>query len=167
MTKLNLGDKVYRFINGNYDGYVYHIVDVGKDYYGIIPTDCTINGQVPTIENTTVEKYPLSQKTFVDGVGTISIHKATPELKDKVDKYRTRMIVIDKICEELKINRDFQLVKESLLKKTTKQLFAILFILIREADGKQGVCNINDKGYLENDFFIKEEIVNRVKEPEE
>lgn len=168
MEKLELGDKVYRFINGRYYSGIYKVVEVGTDYYGIIPTDCKINGVEPTVENTNKEIYPLDCEVFAIGIGTLSIHKATPELVEKVDKFNTRMMVIDKICEELKIcDRNFKAVKDVLLKKSTKQLFAIFFILITEADGKRGICSINKDGHLENDFFIPEELINEVREPKE
>ena len=166
--ELQLGDKVYRFINGRYYSGVHKVVEVGIDYYDIIPTDCTINGVEPTKENTKHETYPLECEKFATGIGTISIHKATPELTEKVDKFNTRMKVIDMICEELKIgDRNFKAVKDVLLKRSTKQLFAIFFILITEADGKRGTCSINKDGHLEHDFFIPEELINEVREPEE
>lgn len=168
MESLKLGDKVYRFINGVYYSGVYKVVEVGADYYGIIPTDCTINGVEPTIENTNTEIFPLECEVCAKFIGTISIRKATPELTDKVEKYNTRMLLVDKICEELKIgNKNFKAVNNVLLKKSTKQLFAILFILVTEADGKRGTCAINNEGRLENDFFIPEELVNEVREPKE
>lgn len=166
--ELQLGDKVYRFINGRYYSGIHKVVEVGTDYYCIIPTDCIINGVEPTVENTKPERYPLNGEAFAAGIGILSIHKATPELTDKVDKFKTRMIVIDKICKELNIgDRNLKAVKDVLLRKSTKQLFAIFFTLITEADGKRGICSINKDGHLENDFFIPEELINEVREPNE
>lgn len=166
MKELELNDKVYKFYNGRYEGGVNLVVQVDDEGYGIIPTDCKINGVEPTVENTSVEHFPKSGEVFITGVGWITIHKATPELKDKVEKYNTRMILTDQLCDILGVGfRDKERMKKQLLTRTTKQLFAILLILIDKADGKRGICGIKENGILENDFFIPEELVNAVKEP--
>lgn len=169
--ELNIGDKVYKFYNGRYDHGINIVVEADENGYGIIPTDCTINGVVPTVENTKPERYDKDGKAFVAGMCALSIHKATPELQDKVEKYNVRMLLVDKICDELDIfNRNgFHREKavKKLLTRSTKQLLAIFIILFDKADGKRGLCNIDDKGKLDCDFFVEEELINEVREPNE
>lgn len=164
--ELNIGDKVYKFYNGRYESGIHIVVGVSDTGYDIIPTDCKINGEVPTIENTKPEHFDKEGKAYVVGMCSISIHKATPELQDKVDKYNTRMLLIDKILEQLEIGYSYKdRVIKHLLTRSTKQLFAILLLLFDKADGKRGLCNIDNDGKLNFDFFVEEELVNYVTEP--
>lgn len=164
--ELNIGDKVYKFYNGKYNSGICLVVEKDDQGYGIIPTECKINGEYPTVENTKPERFNKDGEAMALGYGRISIHKATPELSAKVGAYNTRMLLIDKICEELCVGyRNKDAVSGKLLTRTTKQLLAIFIMLFDKADGKRGICGINADGKLENDFFIPEELVNEVREP--
>lgn len=168
MKELKVGDKVFKFYNGRYDSGINIVVEADENGYGIIPTDCKINGVEPTIENTKPERYDKDGRAFVNGLCALSIHKATPELEDRVGKYNIRMLLIDKILDELEIGYSYkERVTKHLLSRSTKQLFAILILLIDKADGKRGLCNIDENGKLNCDFFIEEELINVVLEPKE
>lgn len=169
--ELNIGDKVYKFYNGLYDSGINVVVEADENGYGIIPTDCKINGVEPTTENTKPERYDKDGKAFIVGMCALSIHKATPELKEKVGKYGIRRLLVEKICKELNIYDRNGIYNKTAMSKlfsrSTKQLFAIFLLLFDKADGKRGLCNIDENGKLNCDFFVEEELINEVREPKE
>lgn len=162
-----IGDKVCKFINGKYQRGTYMIAEAFKDGYGIIPTDCKINGETPSLENTTPERFNIDGTAQFDFY-RISIYKITDELEEKIDKYKTRMLIVGEITKALGFgseNKYIGKIENALLSRTTDQLWNIFTLMVCDANGKSGICRVNEKGQVEMKFHMPEEIVNSISEP--
>lgn len=163
----NVGDKVYYFVNGRLHNMTYKVTKVEDGKIYILPTDCLINGVVPTLDNYAPVTLPLSGEENVVGVGRFAIYKAEGELKEKVEKFRTKDFVVKEILKAFGVEytREDEKMRKVLMKRTTQQLFGLYGCLIFPANGSSGVVSVDKEGKMQVQLFVEEEPIMEVKEP--